>query len=61
MLQSILMICMYKCELFTNSKVMQDCWLVVPGERPTFRIISEDAEKMMLDLGVADDYLNLDD
>merc|ERR1711935_90181 len=42
-------------------RIMQDCWHVSPSSRPTFRSISEDAEKMLYNLGVAEDYLTFGD
>ena len=44
-------------ELF---QIMQDCWSLSPSERPNFRTISEDSEKMLYNLGIAEDYLTFD-
>ena len=38
---------------------MVDCWSKCPSDRPSFRIISEDAEKMLLDKGIGDIYFDV--
>jgi len=40
-------------------QVMLDCWHENPQKRPHFRTLVEDTEKMMIDSGVEDDYLDL--
>jgi len=40
-------------------QVMVDCWSKCPSDRPSFRIISEDAEKMLLDKGIGDIYFDV--
>jgi len=40
-------------------QMMCDCWEESPQDRPHFRTLSEDVTKMLMDMGIADEYLDL--
>ena len=40
-------------------QLMKDCWSERAQDRTHFRNLSEDVEKMMRDMGIADEYLDL--
>ena len=40
-------------------QLMCDCWEECPQNRPHFRSLSEDVTKLLMEMGIGDEYLDL--